>query len=413
MKAGLNGSSLRFAVIQLGARLHYAVPAVLAQAGMLQSLYTDAHAGIGGVRWLRPLGGLPGGRGVRRLLARHLPTSIPKSKVRSWLWPSLQIEWLNLCRPKNRKLARYWHARHAGGHWLARRAIEDNFGGANALYVHPCVSTDAVREAKRRGMFVVLEAISHPFNKFVERAEYERFGLTGPEPESELSDNLAFFQAEAELADIILAASPYVKEGLVELGLNAEKIAVVPYGIETNFFHEPARPVHGRVLYVGNIGYLKGIPHLAAAARALHAEGFRGEVRAVGPRDGRLMERPEFVGLNYLGQVPRSEIKKEFLQADVFVFPTLSDGFGIVLLEALAAGLPVICTPNCAGIVRDGVDGFVVPVRNATALAARMRELVEDRALHDRMAHSARARSRDFTLDAYAARLQQVLARLR
>lgn len=410
LKTILNKSShLQFAVIHWGARLHYGVAEALERAGMLQTLYTDAHAESGG---LFRLGALPAAvqpHALRRLLSRRIPTTIPRTKIRSWVWPALQSEWFNHFRPAWRKNARMQWKHRLGVHWLAQRAIAENFGGANALYVHPCASTDAVREAKRRGMFVVLEAISHPFNKLVEKAEYERFGLAGPEPEIELRDNIAFFKEEAMLADLVFAASPYVREGLIDLGLHPERIAVVPYGLDPGFFSEAATPEPGRVLYVGNIGYLKGVPHLAAAARRLKASGFVGEIRAIGSHDGLLIQRPEFHGLHYLGQVPRADVRQEFLNADVFAFPTLSDGFGIVLLEALLAGLPIICTPNCGGVVRDGINGRVVPTHDVNNLAAAINEIVGNREQRAEMSRNALGLAHGFTSEAYQQRLVATL----
>ena len=402
---------LKFAVIQVGARLHYAVPAVLQQAGLLQVLYTDAHAGSPALRPLRllPQKYQPGG--LRRLFSRRVPATIPHAKVRSWIWPAFQSEWFSRRHPALRKSARTVRDRRIGGHWIAQRVIAENFGGANALYVHPCTGTDAVREAKRRGMFVVLEAISHPFLKRVELAEYQKFGATPPpECEPALNEaNLSFFKEEALLADLVLAASPFVRAGLIELGIDPARIAVVPYGLDSSFFNEEPVPQPGRVLYVGHIGYLKGLPYLAEAARQLQAEGFGGEVRAVGPHDGRLIHRPEFAGLHYIGQVPRSEVKQEFLAADILAFPTMSDGFGVVLLEAMAAGLPVVCTRNCARVVEDGRNGFVVPSGDPVSLAASIRKLVSDRSLRDAFSDRSRLVAADFTLERYADRLLGVL----
>lgn len=394
-------SSLRFAAIHLGPRLHYAVPAVLEEAGMLQALYTDAHAGLPLLRLLQMLPGNLQPRPMRRLLSRRIPAAIAASKIRSWLWPSIQIEWLVRSQPIRRKQARYWHEHRIGGHWLAGRAIGDDFGGANALYVHPCMCTDAVQEAKRRGMFIVVEAISHPFNKLVEMEEYERFGRNSPEPESELRDNIDFFTEEVKAADLVLAASPYVAGGLAEIGFDRDRVAVVPYGLDSSFAAERPSLQVGRVLYVGNIGYLKGVPYFAEAARMLKDANFPGEFRAVGPLEKEMIARPEFQGPHFVGQVPRAEIKSEFLQADVFVFPSLSDGFGIVLLEAMAAGVPVICTPNCAGLVRDGENGFIVPVRDSKMLAKRVSQITQNRELRDRLGAAAKATADVHSLSAY------------
>jgi glycosyltransferase involved in cell wall biosynthesis len=70
--------------------------------------------------------------------------------------------------------------------------------------------------------------------------------------------------------------------------------------------------------------------------------------------------------------VPRAEVRRWFAQSDVFVFPSLAEGSALVTYEAMAAGLPVITTPNSGSVVRDGIDGFVVPPRDVEALAERI-----------------------------------------
>ena len=404
-------SEFRFAVIHLGARLHYAVPSVLEEAGMLGALYTDASADLLALAPLRLLPARLQPKALRRLMSRRIPGEIPRRKIKSWLWPSLQIEVFLRREPERRKQARYWHQKCIGGHWLAARAIGDDFGASSALYAHPCTCTDAILEAKRRGMFVVVEAISHPFNKLVEKDEYERFGHSSPEPESELRDNIDFFKTEAEAADLVLAASPYVAGGLTELGLAPEKLAIVPYGLDPAFSASEPGPVPGRVLYVGNIGYLKGVPYYAEAARILKTTAPALEFRAVGPFQNEMIERPEFQGPHYVGQVPRAEVREEFLTADVFVFPSLSDGFGIVLLEAMAAGVPVICTPNCADLVRDGENGFIVPTRDAGLLARRISQITGDRALRNRLGAAARETAKAHTLADYRRNLLLALGK--
>jgi glycosyltransferase involved in cell wall biosynthesis len=396
---------LKFTVIQVGARLHYAVPSILADAGMLQALYTDACESSLGVRLLNRTPAALKPRALRRLAARKVPANLQRELVWSFWRPSLQQAWFNWWNRADEKSARVAYEKGIGGHWLAHRAIGESFRGANALYVHPCSSTDAIIEAKKRGMFVALEAISHPLNKLVEAEEYERFGLPLLPNQRENADNIAFFKEEALLADVILSASPYVREGLIGLGLDPKRVVVVPYGLDAGFFDEEPAPRPGRVLYVGNIGYLKGVPYLSEAARQLKRDGFKGEVRAVGPHDGKLIHRPEFTGPNYLGPIPRSEVQREFLSADIFVFPTLSDGFGLVLLEAMAAGLPVICTPNCGDVVRHGENGFVVPIRDALALADAVKRLVNDRRLRDDMGGRARETAARYSLRHYGSRL--------
>jgi glycosyltransferase involved in cell wall biosynthesis len=156
-----------------------------------------------------------------------------------------------------------------------------------------------------------------------------------------------------------------------------------------------------RLLFVGQIGQRKGISYLLEAARRTAAQGdsltlvgqIQGSGRALVPyRDG----------FRHVPHVPRVELREIYRQADVFVFPTLVEGMGIVVLEAMASGLPVITTPNGPGdIVRDGVDGFLVPPRDVDAIVERLERLRADPQLRQEMARNARIRAQEFTWDAY------------
>jgi glycosyltransferase involved in cell wall biosynthesis len=119
---------------------------------------------------------------------------------------------------------------------------------------------------------------------------------------------------------------------------------------------------------------------------------------------------PLFEGPTYIGQVPRVQVREEFAQGDVFAFPTLSEGFGLAHLEAMACGMPVITTPRCGSAVRDGVDGFVVPIRDALAVADRVEQVVRDRALRDRMSHEARKRAREYSWAHYSRAMFEAIA---
>jgi glycosyltransferase involved in cell wall biosynthesis len=143
----------------------------------------------------------------------------------------------------------------------------------------------------------------------------------------------------------------------------------------------------------------------------LDAKGVQTEVRIVGPVYSSIVKHPAFQGPIYCGQIPRTRMVEEFRHADVFVLPTISDSFALVHLEALACGVPVITTPNCGSVVRDGVDGFIVPIRDAKMLAGRIEEIVNDRVLRQRMSQHARERARQFTWERYGARLLSAVSK--
>ena len=109
------------------------------------------------------------------------------------------------------------------------------------------------------------------------------------------------------------------------------------------------------------------------------------------------------------GPVPRSEVLAQYAWADVFFLPSLCEGSATVTYEALACGLPVVCTPNTGSVVRDGIDGFVVPMRDAAAMADRLLQFHQDRDLLESASEQARQRASEFTLEAYRTRLKQAL----
>jgi glycosyltransferase involved in cell wall biosynthesis len=109
--------------------------------------------------------------------------------------------------------------------------------------------------------------------------------------------------------------------------------------------------------------------------------------------------------LELTGPAPRSDIAQHFKWADVLLLPSICEGSATVTYEALGYGLPVVCTPNAGSVARDGVEGFIVPVRDATAIAGRIEQLAQDLELRAQMAANAKARAAEFTVEAYGRRL--------
>jgi glycosyltransferase involved in cell wall biosynthesis len=115
--------------------------------------------------------------------------------------------------------------------------------------------------------------------------------------------------------------------------------------------------------------------------------------------------------MTLLGTVPRSEMPALFRWADVLVLPSVSDTFGMVILEAMAAGLVVIASENTAApdILRHGEDGFVVPIRDPAAIATALELLASDHDLMREMGRAARERAGEFTVSRYGERLMTAL----
>lgn len=407
LEAKLNAQhqSLRIIVIQMGARMHYAVPALLARAGMLEHFYTDICGNVGMFKYLNhilPSFLLP--KAFKRLLGRKLPSEISKEKLTT----CSTIALINAIQNKAKKTEQR----------LKNIILRDNFRHANALYTNFINSDiDIVTIAKKRGLKIIHEVILNPDAGIIINEERNRFpGLENEDDQKKLETGIERDKKKWSLSDLILVPSRFVYESVTRLGAEPERIKIVPYGIDSDWLEEIPCPKRGRVLFVGSVGLRKGNHYLAQATRLLHKRGVDCEVRVVGPCEQgnpKIIESPEFYGPKYIGQIPRSEVRKEFLEADIFVLPTLSDSFALVHLEAMACGVPVITTTNCGSVVRDGIEGFIIPIRDPVILADRMEQLLSNESLRRQMSIKAKERAKQFTWDKYEERLITTLNSLK
>jgi glycosyltransferase involved in cell wall biosynthesis len=192
-------------------------------------------------------------------------------------------------------------------------------------------------------------------------------------------------EQEWALADCIVAGSDFVREGLERCGVPQGKIRVVPYGVDVNRFlpterRESDRSAPLRILFVGEVGLRKGVPDLLDALVQLgtaRAEArFAGEVAL----DHERLDPFAHVA-TFLGPVPRAQMPELYRWADLFVLPSSVEGSATVTYEALLSGLPVVATLNTGSIVRDGVDGFIVPMCDPDALTETIGRYALDREL--------------------------------
>jgi glycosyltransferase involved in cell wall biosynthesis len=190
---------------------------------------------------------------------------------------------------------------------------------------------------------------------------------------------------EYELADRILVLSTFSRKSFEDEGTPAGRISTVPLGVQVDAFRPPpdivgqrrrriltGRPL--RVLYVGAVSYRKGFLDFAAVIERLEGRGFEFEVVGpvlpeCAPLVDRLRTRATFAGKRRQAELPAS-----YHAADLFLFPTIEDGFPAVLAQAKAAALPILTTAHGAGldIVTPGQDGWIVPVREPGAIVDRL-----------------------------------------
>ena len=395
----------------MGARMHYAVPRILEAAGLLDHFYTDICASKGWPRLLRllPRSVLPGS--LQRL-AERLPEGVPGLRIRAF--NSFGIEYAR------RRSRAFSSSEITATHlWAGRRfcrlVLETGLEGADGVYVFNSAGLEILQEARKRGVAAVVEQAIAPraFEEKILTEEHLRFPDWEPSPERDLHA-AEFCTREAEewdAADVIICGSQFVRDGVAACGGPAERCRVVPYGFDPGG-NQPKRerrsagePLH--VLTVGAVTLRKGSPYVLEAARLL---GHEAHFRMVGTKAlsskaaAALGQRVELVGA-----VSRFRMAEHYGWADVLVLPSLCEGSATATYEAIAWGLPVICTPNAGSVIRDGVEGFIVPIRDGSTIAERLTRLHTDRGLLDTLSFNARARSRSFTTWAYGERLLGVL----
>lgn len=212
---------------------------------------------------------------------------------------------------------------------------------------------------------------------------------------------------------MVLVASEYTKKSLFACGYDISRTRVVPLAVDTRDWkprEEAAGKSDGRlrVLYAGNIDLRKGVLYLIEAIKKLRSRKVEVKLAGVVNLRQELLVVPS-AEVELLGPVPRSDMPELMRWADLFVFPTLGEGFGLVQVEALACGTPVIATTECGEVVRDGIEGHIVPPRNSDAIAHWLDYYAADPKALVAMREAAVRRAQEFCLDAYAGHFIQAL----
>jgi len=394
-------------VAQLGARMHYAVPAILQREGLLERLYTDICA----PRRLRPVleaAARLGPVSLRRWLGR-VPRGIPADKIVSF--DAMGLEYYrrrNAQTPGALTSANLWV-----GPQLCHRVIRRGLGNANTTFTYNGAGLELMQHGRITGVRTIMEQTIAPAEiedllLDTEEREFPNWEL----PRAKDPFRKAFSQREQEewdTADLILCGSEFVRDGIRASGGPVDRCYVVPYGVQRPFMtvKRDRRNLPLHVLVAGSVGLRKGAPYVLSAARSLSRKAVfhvAGQFDITPFAQNILREH-----VTLLGAVPRSEIHRQFEWADVFLLPTLCEGSATVCYEALSYGLPVITTPNAGSVVRDGLDGYIVPIRDSAAIVDRIERLVDDGDLWQTMSGNALERSAEYTLEKYGERFVDAL----
>ena len=296
--------------------------------------------------------------------------------------------------------------------WFQRQAVAQlaqskSTNGNHTVFAYSYAAERIFRFARERGWRTVLGQIDPgPAEERIVAGLHEKFAVKWEPAPREYWDR---WITECELADQIIANSAWTRDALLGEGVPAEKIRVVPLAYETaersferrypDAFNSE-RPL--RVLFLGQISLRKGVGQLLEAVKLLAGEDV--EFWFVGPAQIGIPQHPK---IRSFGVVPRVNVDRYYRNADVFILPTLSDGFGLTQLEAQSWKLPVVASRHCGEVVRDGFNGVVLEEVSAEAIADVLLKFLRSPEVLSAMSERSGVSDR-FSLKALASSLQDL-----
>jgi glycosyltransferase involved in cell wall biosynthesis len=277
--------------------------------------------------------------------------------------------------------------------WTARR-----IGRIDALIALSGAALKTGRMLQQRGGVFICDRGSthHSYQAAIVAGEFQRWGLDPPRTDSR---DTVREETIYDVADAITVPSSFSRRSFIEMGVPAEKVHTIPYGVRLEAFARIADPRTDtfNVLFAGHVSLRKGIPYLLEAFAKLNHPAKRLRIAgSMAPEIKQLLTRLPHQSVEFLGSVPQADLPKIMSESHVLVLPSIEDGFGLVMSQAMACGCPVIASTNTGGedLFADGVEGFIVPIRDVDALANRMQRLMDDPDLQRRMSEAALARVR-------------------
>lgn len=328
------------------------------------------------------------GYDLQKQFSRRVITKIPESHIRDWSQRELLRLLVGKCDPSGILTDMIWEWAETG---FDRRVAATYVDSTKAIYGYEHASAEAFSRAKAAGISCIydVQAPEHDFTHAIIDRElakypaanswYQRYIRTQQERRT------ARRRVEWEHADRVIAASTFTKDSFSHAGLDTAKVRVIPYGapptIESGIEGGSELSEPCRFLWVGTFNLRKGAPYLLEAWRSMPAANIC-ELTVYGAQRipaQLLANLPD--SIKFAGSVPASELREAYLRADALVFPTLCDGFGMVVTEAFAHGLPVITTRNAgaAELLVHEDNGLLIEAESAMELRAALQWCLDNR----------------------------------
>ncbi|WP_254424061.1 glycosyltransferase family 4 protein [Thalassospira marina] len=282
--------------------------------------------------------------------------------------------------------------------WLAARNMPHN---VRILHGQGNYSLPAMKRARKHHIITISDVTGQlaPIRAMQLGAEYQQYGQKWREISAFLAKRRI---KEACFADAVFAPSATVANGLITCGVAEERIHIIPFDAPLarqcllldrpiSTLPSPSCPLH--LLFIGEISLAKGIAVLLRAFQMLRSRYNATVTLTLIGRERQcaadlMAGLPD--GVNWQGAIPARDVPSALQKADIFVFPSLSEGSSLAVQEAMAASLPVITSFDAGSPIEDGKNGIIIPPRNADALANAILRLVHDATLRQTLGTNAR-----------------------
>lgn len=251
---------------------------------------------------------------------------------------------------------------------------------------------------------------ARPYVKEIYQREIENSGRYDLKDESRHLWNdklLQRLQLEIENTQYFLSASGFVRESLEYCGVKESQIKIVPYGANvSSTIQRKGIDEFKKIefLFVGQVVYRKGITYLLDSMARCDEKKANLTVTGAYHKDDWFIEKNKYKeNITFTGMVTFDRMREIYEKADVFVLPSFCEGMSQVGIEAMACGLPIICTFNSgvSDLVKDGVNGFVIPAGDADALYEKMAWFLKNPQKIAEMGEEARKAAKKYTWDYY------------
>lgn len=281
------------------------------------------------------------------------------------------------------------------------------------LFAFSYAARELFRYAKSRGWRTVLGQIDPgPEEENLVLAEHRRYPNSGSKWQAAGDSYWEMWREETDLADRIIVNSEWARDGLLNAGVAEDKIEIIPLfcdrvsdsevvqaaNDETQSLRTRVRGESGnlQVLFLGNVCLRKGIGRLIDAMHLLVDEPI--DLVICGHLEVSEAMWSNLPNVRWMGPVPNSGVSRTYRSADVFILPTISDGFARTQIESMANGTPVITSEYCGNVVVDGINGFRLKENSPEEIAALLRKLCRDRSILSKLNMEVRADSIPTTL---------------